>query len=77
MERTRLIDTSRILDVLASGLPEKERHLRARLIASRMHGVAMIRYVGRVGALATLSPGDVSTLMTSIIQRYLTGLLHE
>ena len=37
----------------------------------------MIRYVWRVGELASLSPGEVSALTAPVIQRYLTGSLTE
>ena len=77
MARIRIFYTSRILNVVASGLPEKERHIRAGLIASQMLGLAMILYVWRVGALAKLSPGEVSGLITPVVQRYLTGPLTE
>jgi hypothetical protein len=77
MECVRTTYASRFLDVVASALPEEERHLRASLVASQMLGLAMIRYVWRVGALAELSPGTVSKLISPVIQRYLTGPLFE
>jgi AcrR family transcriptional regulator len=75
MERVRTIYASRIVDVVASGLPDGERRLRAGLIASQMLGLAMIRYVWRVGALAELPPEEVADLIAPVIQRYLTGPL--
>lgn len=77
MKRVRTIYASRILDVVASGLPEEERHLRAGLIASQMLGLAMTRYVWRVGVLADLSPEEVGILIAPAVQRYLTGPLAE
>jgi AcrR family transcriptional regulator len=75
MERVRLIYANRFLDLVASGLPEQERHLRAGLVASQMLGLAMSRYVWRVGALVDLSPDTVSDLVSPVIQHYLTGPL--
>jgi AcrR family transcriptional regulator len=77
MERVRFIYTNRFLDVVASGLPQEERQIRAGLVASQMLGLAMTRYVWRVGALADLSPEAVSTLVSPVIQHYLTGPLPE
>jgi AcrR family transcriptional regulator len=77
MERVRTIYTTRFLEVLANSLPENERRLRAGLVASQMLGLAMTRYVWRVGALADLSPEQVSDLISPVIQRYLTGPLPE
>jgi hypothetical protein len=37
----------------------------------------MTRYVWRVGALADLSPEQVSELISPVTQRYLTGPLPE
>ena len=77
MERVRTIYTTRFLEVLANSLPENERRLRAGLVASQMLGLAMTRYVWRVGALADLSPEQVGDLISPVIQRYLTGPLPE
>jgi AcrR family transcriptional regulator len=77
MDRVRAIYTARFLDVIASGLPEDERRLRAGLVAAQFLGLAMTRYVWRVGALADLSPEEVSKVMSPLIQRYLTEPLPE
>ena len=77
MERVRSIYTTRFLDVLANNLPEEERRLRAGLVSSQMLGLAMSRYVWRVGALADLSSEEVSEVMSPVIQRYLTGPLFD
>jgi AcrR family transcriptional regulator len=77
MDRVRAIYTARFLDVIASGLPEDERRLRAGLVAAQFLGLAMTRYVWRVGALADLSPEAVSKVMSPIVQRYLTEPLPE
>jgi AcrR family transcriptional regulator len=77
MDRVRAIYTARFLDVIASGLPEDERRLRAGLVAAQFLGLAMTRYVWRVGALADLSPEAVSKVVSPIIQRYLTEPLPE
>jgi hypothetical protein len=49
--------------------------LRAGLVASQMIGVAMARYVWRVGALAELDRDQVVRYVAPTIQRYLTGRL--
>jgi AcrR family transcriptional regulator len=77
MERVRIIYARRFLDVVASGLPQDERHLRAGLIASQMLGLAMVRYVWRVGALADLPLETVDKLVSPVIQGYLTGPLPQ
>jgi Tetracyclin repressor-like, C-terminal domain len=76
MERLR-VSYGRLLDVLAGGLPEKERHLHAGLIASQFLGMAMLRYVWRVGPLVNLSPEELSKLITPIIQRFVNGPLGD
>jgi AcrR family transcriptional regulator len=77
MDRVRAIYTTRFLDVIASGLPEDERRLRAGLVAAQFLGLAMTRYVWRVGALADLSPEAVSKVISPLIQRYLSEPLPE
>jgi AcrR family transcriptional regulator len=77
MDRVRAIYAHRFLDVVAEELPEDERVLRAGLVASQMLGLAMTRYVWRVGALADLPPRTVSNLISPVIQRYLTAPLGE
>jgi hypothetical protein len=76
MERLS-VSYGRLLDVLASGLPEKERHFRAGLIASQFLGMAMLRYVWRVGPLVNLSDEEVSKLIAPVVQRFLTGPIFE
>jgi AcrR family transcriptional regulator len=77
MDRVRTIYTARFLDVVMIGLPEDERRIRAGLVASQLLGLAMTRYVWRVGALAEMSPEEISKLMSPVIQRLLTEPLYE
>jgi AcrR family transcriptional regulator len=77
MDRVRTVYTARFLDVVVIGLPEDERRIRAALVASQLLGLAMSRYVWRVGALAEMSPEEISKLMSPVIQRLLTEPLYE
>ena len=77
MDRVRTVYTARFLDVVVIGLPEDERRIRAALVASQLLGLAMSRYVWRVGALAEMSPEEISRLMSPVIQRLLTEPLYE
>lgn len=58
-----------------AGHLDEERTLRAGLVASQLIGVAMARYVWRVGALAELGRDQVVRYVAPTIQRYLTGRL--
>lgn len=75
MDRLRQLFARTILPAVASNLDDQERYLRVGLIASQMIGVAMTRYVWRVGALADLTPQQVARYVAPTIQRYLTGPL--
>jgi AcrR family transcriptional regulator len=75
MQRLRGVFTGSLLAAVASHLDEDERTLRAGLVASQLIGVAMARYVWRVGALAELDRDQVVRYVAPTIQRYLTGRL--
>jgi AcrR family transcriptional regulator len=75
MERLRQVFAGTILAAMSRTLDGEERYLRASLIASQIIGVAMTRYIWRVGALAELSPENVARYIAPTIQRYITGTL--
>src|SRR6201986_666639 len=64
-----------ILDAVSSRLDDEERALRASLASTQMVGLAMIRYVWRVGAVSLLSDEQVVQLGGPTVQRYLSGRL--
>lgn len=76
MERLRLLYGD-VLEKAAAGLPEEERSLRIGLVATQFVGMAMMRYVWRIGPLATVSRDDVVALLTPVIERYLNGRLRD
>jgi AcrR family transcriptional regulator len=51
----------------------EQARLRATLVASQLVGVAMLRYVMRVGPLVSLSGDDIVKLISPTVQRYLTA----
>jgi AcrR family transcriptional regulator len=64
-----------ILEAVSSRLDDEERLLRASLAASQIVGVAIMRYVWQVGALASISADQVVALIAPTVQRYLNGKL--
>jgi AcrR family transcriptional regulator len=70
MERVRLL-YARALEIISRGLPEEERLLRTGLVAAQFLGMAMMRYVWRIGPLATLPRDDIAALLAPVIERYL------
>jgi AcrR family transcriptional regulator len=75
MQRLRGVFTGSLLAAVAGHLDDDERTLRAGLVASQLIGVAMARYIWRVGALAELDRDQVVRYVAPTIQRYLTGRL--
>lgn len=75
MDRLRTLFASSILLSVSDQLDDPERFLRASLVASQMVGLAMTRYVWRVGPIATIPSAQVVTLVGPNVQRYLSGLL--
>jgi AcrR family transcriptional regulator len=75
MQRLRGVFTGSLLAAVAGHLDDDERTLRAGLAASQLIGVAMARYIWRVGALAELDRNQVVRYVAPTIQRYLTGQL--
>jgi AcrR family transcriptional regulator len=75
MELARAIYSKRLIAAISTNLSDEERELRAGLVASQMIGVAMLRYVWQVGAIAEIPSIRVKQLIAPIIQGYLTGPL--
>ncbi len=72
MQRLRELFTGTILASMSDTLDGGERALRASLVSSQIIGVAMTRYVWRVGALAEIDAADVARYVAPTIQRYLS-----
>ena len=64
-----------ILQAISTSLDDADRLTRASLMSSQMMGLAMTRYVWKVGAIAQMSSDDVVRYISPTIQRYLTGKL--
>lgn len=64
-----------ILDAVSSRLDDDERLVRASLAASQIVGLAMMRYVWKVGAIATIPSDQAIALVAPTVQRYLNGKL--
>jgi hypothetical protein len=64
-----------ILQAVSSPLDDADRFTRASLASSQLVGLAMTRYVWRVGATAQMSSEEVVRYIAPTIQRYLTGKL--
>jgi AcrR family transcriptional regulator len=75
MERLRVVFETSLLAAVADNLDGEERDLRAGLVASQMIGLAMARFVWRVGALARLPSEEVARYVAPTVQRYLSGRL--
>lgn len=75
MNRLRDIFATHILHTVATSLDDDERELRAGLVSSHIVGMAMTRYVWKVGSMATLTSDEVVALLAPTIQRYLSGPL--
>ena len=75
MGRLRETFSASVLAAVSESLEGEERYLRASLAASQIVGVAMTRYVWRIGALSELSPEEVARYVGPTVQRYLSGKL--
>jgi AcrR family transcriptional regulator len=64
-----------ILDAVSSRLDDDERLIRASLAATQIVGLAMMRYVWKVGAIATIPSNQAIALVAPTVQRYLSGRL--
>lgn len=75
MERLRDSFATYILDAVSASLSDEERRLRASLASSQIAGLAMTRYIWKVGALATIPSSQVVSLIAPAVQHYLAGEL--
>lgn len=64
-----------VLAAVSAQLPDEERLVRASLASTQMVGLAVMRYVWKVGAVAVLDDERVVELVGPTIQRYLSGRL--
>jgi AcrR family transcriptional regulator len=64
-----------ILQAVSSHLDDVDRFTRASLMSSQMVGLAMTRYVWKIGTIAQMSSEDVVRYIAPTIQRYLSGKL--
>jgi AcrR family transcriptional regulator len=64
-----------ILDAVSTRLDDDERVIRASLAATQIVGLAMMRYVWKVGAIATIPADQAIALVAPTVQRYLNGKL--
>jgi AcrR family transcriptional regulator len=64
-----------ILDAVSAKLDDDERLIRASLAATQIVGLAMMRYVWKVGAIATIPTNQAIALVAPTVQRYLNGRL--
>jgi AcrR family transcriptional regulator len=76
VQRLREIFIAHIGQAVRASAPERERRLRTGLVATNVIGLALTRYVWKVGPLSELSSDEVVDLLGPTIQRYLTGRLH-
>lgn len=65
--------TSAILEVVAERLDVADARYRASLVGSQVIGLAMTRYVFKIGPLSDVPIEDVVSAMGPTLQRYLTG----
>jgi AcrR family transcriptional regulator len=75
LERLMAAFAVHVLDAVASHLPDEERAVRASLASTQLVGLGIMRYVWKVGAVATLPDERVVALIGPTIQRYLAGKL--
>jgi len=63
--------TAQLLPVITERTGHPDAQLRASLIAAQLIGIAMLRHVLRLEALARATPDDIATLVGPVIQQYL------
>lgn len=63
--------TAELLPVVAGLTDEPDARLRASLVAAQLVGVAMLRHVLRVEALAKATPDEIVALVAPAIERHL------
>ncbi len=77
MQRVQQVFADGILAAVARHLDDDQRDIRASLISSQLVGLAMTRYVWKIGVLATLPVDQVVDLIAPTVQRYLTAPLAQ
>jgi AcrR family transcriptional regulator len=65
--------TEEILGQLARRLGSPDAELRATLVGSQLIGLAMARYIVRIGPLASTPAPEIVAAVGPTLQRYLTG----
>ncbi len=60
-----------ILTLIAATTDHPDAQLRASLVAAQLVGIAMLRYVVRVEALAAADNSELIPLVTAVVQQYL------
>lgn len=76
-QRLTAIFRHHMINAVADGLDDDQRHLRANLAAATIIGICMTRYIYQLEPLSNLSPQDVATLVGPTVQQYLTGQLPQ
>ena len=67
--------TTQLLDLLAAHMPGSDASLRAALVATQMAGLAMLRFIIPIEAVATADAETIIAAIGPTLQRYLTGTL--
>jgi AcrR family transcriptional regulator len=75
MDMLRQFVASAILGVVAAASGHGDAAFRASLVGSQVIGLAMARYVVRIGPLADAPAEEIATAVGPTLQRYLTGRL--
>jgi AcrR family transcriptional regulator len=75
MGMLRQFVTSAILSVIAVASGRDDAGFRASLVGSQVIGLAMARYVVRIGPLADAPADEIAAAVGPTLQRYLTGRL--
>jgi AcrR family transcriptional regulator len=75
LQRFTSVFAVNVLAAVSAQLPDEERLLRASLASTQIVGLAIMRYVWKVGAVAMLPDERVVELIGPTIQRYLSGKL--
>jgi AcrR family transcriptional regulator len=75
MDMLRQFVASAILSVVAAFAGSDDAGFRASLVGSQVIGLAIARYVVRLGPLADASADEITAAVGPTLQRYLTGRL--
>ena len=68
----RNLITTQLLDLLAARMPGSDASLRAALVATQMAGLAMLRFIIPIEAIATADAETIIAAIGPTVQRYLT-----